>query len=744
MARSLAYSFLGLSLWPRTHRHSTACPPAACTSFCHSGRFSTAPPLRRQPRVTQPGTHSFIPLIRYSESDTYVTRALRHCRCSHSSVAMAPASAMRLLVVSGEHSYKSQRATLSPAGASISAALPPGLGGSMPLPRQLSSACTSTRIGAVFSGISGLDHHRDVGVAQDLLGVGHHDGAGPALLMAQVGPGEQRVAAGSLDHLGDHLPRLAGLDMRHERHPLHREQGFRDPDHLQSGVAILRSVDQVHRAPDHRGEPGGELERPLAGLAPVERERTGGHRRGQPAAHDHAALGDPDQGGRGGAESVAFGGDAAPSDEHGVRRLGELGERDVGLTFAFGELGLQARRDEPLTGAIEHRRAVRGAPAPLPYVRHYHRAAEPLSQHHRLLEGRVGPRAAIESHQQSSEHAYGSTAKDSSSRSGNSRISPVIGSLPSSASSRSPVSSRSATTTYSVPRRRSATRRRSRTARSKASSASGVSLVNSRIVATGPRYPTATRPGGPATTRPMTAAAGASARASAVTSAWALSGATAISSPPDVCASHSSTRVVSSTPTAKLTASAMLVRLRCVPPGTAPRAAMSRACGNSGTACAVTSAAAPLASSRLCRWPSRPNPVTSVAAWTPTASIARAAAALRVVITVTAGASSGSESKSRFSAVVRTPVPIGLVSTRASPGRAPALVTMRSGCTSPITAMPYLGSGSSMEWPPKTNAPAARATSAPPRSTSPSRSYGRVSRGQPTRLRASSGVAPMA
>src|SRR5439155_469941 len=159
-------------------------------------------------------------------------------------------------------------------------------------------------------------------------------------------------------------------------------------------------------------------------------------------------------------------------------------ERAVGLTFAFGELALQARRDEPLTGAIEHRRAVRGAPAPLPYVRHYHRAAEPLSQHHRLLEGRVGPRAAIESHQQSSEHAYGSTPKDSSSRSGNSRISPVIGSLPSSASSRSPGSSRSATTPYS---------------------------------------------------------------------------------------------------------------------GTAPPAAMSRECGSSGIACAVTSAATPLASSKLCR-----------------------------------------------------------------------------------------------------------------------------------------------
>jgi hypothetical protein len=33
---------------------------------------------------------------------------------------------MRLFVVCGEHSKKSQRATLSPAGDSTSAALPPG------------------------------------------------------------------------------------------------------------------------------------------------------------------------------------------------------------------------------------------------------------------------------------------------------------------------------------------------------------------------------------------------------------------------------------------------------------------------------------------------------------------------------------------------------------------------------------------------------------------------------------------
>src|SRR5256886_6564119 len=51
--------------------------------------------------------------------------------------------------------------------------------------------------------------------------------------------------------------------------------------------------------------------------------------------------------------------------------------------------------------------------------------------------------------------------------------------------------------TYSVPRRRSATRRRSRTAHSKASSASGVRLVNSRIVATGPPLPDHHPPGRP-------------------------------------------------------------------------------------------------------------------------------------------------------------------------------------------------------------------------------------------------------
>src|SRR3989442_10844410 len=60
--------------------------------------------------------------------------------------------------------------------------------------------------------------------------------------------------------------------------------------------------------------------------------------------------------------------------------------------------------------------------------------------------------------------------------------------------------------------------------------------------------PTDTRPARPATTRPTTAAAGVASRASAATSASARSGATAINSPPEVCASASSVRVISSTP----------------------------------------------------------------------------------------------------------------------------------------------------------------------------------------------------
>src|SRR5436190_19201052 len=104
----------------------------------------------------------------------------------------------------------------------------------------------------------------------------------------------------------------------------------------------------MDRAPDYGGEARGELERALARVASVERERAGRHGRGQPAAHDHAALGDPDEGRDRGTEGAALRGDAAAAHEYRVGRLRQLGELDVGLALTLGELGLQPRRVEPL------------------------------------------------------------------------------------------------------------------------------------------------------------------------------------------------------------------------------------------------------------------------------------------------------------------------------------------------------------------------------------------------------------
>src|SRR3990172_5308583 len=147
-------------------------------------------------------------------------RACRHWRRIHSSVAIAPARAILLLVVWGEHSEKSQRATLSPAGAPMSAAFPPGLGLELSSPRQLSSAWTRMRIGGLVSAISRLDDHRDVRVAEDLLRVGDHDRTGAAGPLSHVGAREQRVAPDALDHARHHLTGPARRHAGHASHPL--------------------------------------------------------------------------------------------------------------------------------------------------------------------------------------------------------------------------------------------------------------------------------------------------------------------------------------------------------------------------------------------------------------------------------------------------------------------------------------------------------------------------------------------
>ena len=111
-----------------------------------------------------------------------------------------------------------------------------------------------------------------------------------------------------------------------------------------------------------------------------------------------------------------------------------------------------------------------------------------------------------------------------------------------------------------------------------------------------------------------------------------------------------------------------------VPPATTSRWASSSTPGNSGTAAASIVAAQPLACSILWRWPSRPKPVTSVPARTPSSTAVRDAAAFSVVIVRTARLDlpGGGHAPLR-SAVVIMPIPIGFVSTRPIPGRAPVL-----------------------------------------------------------------------
>ncbi len=114
------------------------------------------------------------------------------------------------------------------------------------------------------------------------------------------------------------------------------------------------------------------------------------------------------------------------------------------------------------------------------------------------------------------------------------------------------------------------------------------------------------------------------------------------------------------------------------------------------------------------------------------------------VIEATAASSTAGDAAPVLIAVVATPTPSALVSTSASPARSPALVRIRSGCTSPTTASPYLGSGSSTLCPPTTANPLSAPISAPPASTSASSAVPSCSAGQATRLSANSGRPPIA
>ena len=87
----------------------------------------------------------------------------------------------------------------------------------------------------------------------------------------------------------------------------------------------------------------------------------------------------------------------------------------------------------------------------------------------------------------------------------------------------------------------------------------------------------------------------------------------------------------------------------------------------------------------------------------------------------------------RLCAVVTMPVPSALVSTSASPGRAPTLRQMRPGWTRPVTAMPNLISSSITVCPPSTTTPASPAFAMPPRRISPSTVDRHAAAGESTR-----------
>jgi hypothetical protein len=136
--------------------------------------------------------------------------------------------------------------------------------------------------------------------------------------------------------------------------------------------------------------------------------------------------------------------------------------------------------------------------------------------------------------------------------------------------------------------------------------------------------------------------------------------------------------------------------------------------------------------------------VTSVHPVAPAASATRAPTSLSRTIEATAASACVALACPLLIAVVSTPTPSAFVSTTSWPGRSPALVSRRSGWASPVTAMPYLGSGSSMVWPPAITKPASVAMSCPPASTSASSDVGSASVFQPTRLSANSGRPPIA
>jgi len=197
-------------------------------------------------------------------------------------------------------------------------------------------------------------------------------------------------------------------------------------------------------------------------------------------------------------------------------------------------------------------------------------------------------------------------------------------------------------------------------------------------------------------------------------------------------------------PSATSTACAQDSLFRSTAPGRIPSAAHSRTPGKSGTSSQMTSMSTRLAAAMAAKWPMRANPVTSVQAWAPASIISSAARLFSAAMDRAAASALPSGERPIWAAKPRIPVPSALVRTRQSPTRAAALVMMRRGSISPVTAKPALISRSRMLCPPITATPASAILSIPPRRIWRISSSGRERAGKPITESAVMGRPPMA
>ncbi len=135
-------------------------------------------------------------------------------------------------------------------------------------------------------------------------------------------------------------------------------------------------------------------------------------------------------------------------------------------------------------------------------------------------------------------------------------------------------------------------------------------------------------------------------------------------------------------------------RLCAAPPVSTPASARASAPSSAGRADASNTKRVPDARAISSPCPRRPNPVTSVAARMPWATRTSDASRLSRRIPSTAAARSSASVRPCRDPETRSPVPSGFVRMSVSPGPAPPLRSRWSGWAAPMTASPYLGSGS--------------------------------------------------